>query len=340
MSNHKHLRIALVGAGRLGRVHVGELRHEPDVQLVAICDIEQQRATEVAAPLGARVYSDLPTLLANEQLDAAYICTPTDMHAELALACAEAGLHLFIEKPLELDLLAAARLVCTVEERGLMAMVGLHWRYSPGYTQAASLIDNQPVALVSMRWYWTRPPIRWMWDRQRAGGQIVDQIIHLIDASQGLVGPITRVYAAYNSRQVNSEPEFDNWDGYALTLHYQGGAVGTCAGTYGLFPEIRLGPQVDVALRDRLVRLSNIGATLYTPQGVEIWENSGAFRVGANRAFIAALREGNPAHIRTPLRIGLHSTAVALAANHSAQTGQVVDVDQFIAERTNGLLAV
>jgi len=338
MSNQRYLRIALIGAGRLGRVHLDILRQEPDVQLVAVYDADQQRSIEVAAPLEARVYRDLATLLTNERLDAAYICTPTDAHAELALQCAQAGLHLFIEKPLELDLLAAARLVRVVEERGLMAMVAFHWRYNLGYSQAARLIGDDPVALVTMRWYWTRPPIPWMWDRRRAGGQVVDQIIHLIDASQGLVGPINRVYAAYNSRQVNFEPEFDNWDGYALTLHYQGGAVGACAGTYGLFPEIQQGPQVDIALRDRLVRLTSKGVTQFTPAGGEEWPNSDSPYSAVNQAFITALREGNPAYIRTPLRDGLRSTAVTLAANRSAQTGQVVDLDWFIAEQTDGLL--
>lgn len=339
MNHQTNLRIAIVGAGRLGHVHACELQDVPDVRVTAVCDIDTQRADELAGALDAHSYGDLAALLANEALDAAYICTPTDTHAALALQCAEAGLHLCIEKPLDMDLRAAAQLVQAVERRGLLACVAFHWRYNQGYARAASLIADAPVALVNMRWYWTRPPIRWMWNRQRAGGQIVDQVIHLLDAAQGLVGPITQVYAAYNSRQVNGEPEFDNWDGYALTLRFQGGAVGTCAGTYGLFPEIQAGPQLDVALRDRLVRLTNAGAVQFTPGGVEAWSNEGGPYRGVNQAFVAALRTGDASYIRTPLRAGLRTTAVALAANHSAQTGQVVDVEQFIAERTDGLLA-
>lgn len=92
------------------------------------------------------------------------------------------------------------------------------------------------AALVNLRWYWTWPPLRWMWQRALAGGQLVDQSIHLLDVSRGLVGEIETVYAAYSARQANHEPEFDNLDGYAVTLHYRGGAVGVSAKHLCLVP--------------------------------------------------------------------------------------------------------
>ena len=190
-----------------------------------------------------------------------------------------------------------------------------------------------PIALVNLRWYWTRPPIPWMWDRHQAGGQIVDQNIHLVDVAQGLAGEIETVYAAYSRRQVNFEPGFDNWDGYALTMRFKNGAVGNCAGTYGLFPEIQIGPAADFALRDRLVRVTDKGAAHYTPSGVEEWANSGPFHAGVDQAFINAVATGDRSHVTATLRDGLRSTAATLAANHSAETGEVVNLDQFIQER-------
>jgi predicted dehydrogenase len=196
------------------------------------------------------------------------------------------------------------------------------------------LIAGEPVALVNLRWYWTRPPLRWMWDRALAGGQLVDQSIHLLDVSRGLVGEITTLYAAYSSRQVNHEPDFYNWDGYAVTLHYAGGAVGVSASTYGLFPEIQEPPRVDIALRDRLVRLTDKGLLVFTPQGVQEFPNPEPLHRPLDRAFLAAVRSGDSAHLRSSLRDGLLSTAVALAGNRSAACGRPVDVAAFLEEAT------
>jgi predicted dehydrogenase len=171
-----------------------------------------------------------------------------------------------------------------------------------------------------------------MWERKLAGGQLVDQSIHLLDVSRGLAGDIDTVYAAYSARRANHEPEFDNWDGYAVTLHYTSGAVGVSASTYALFPEIQEPPRADFSLRDRLVRITDRGLHLFTPAGVQEWPNPEPLHRPLNRAFIAAVRTGDAAYIRTPLRTGLLSTAVALAANRSAACGLPVNVAAFLAE--------
>lgn len=326
------IRIGFIGAGRMAHVHAGHLNAETDVQIVAACDHGSGRAQEFALEHGASAYSDYRTMLDEQTLDAVYICTPTATHVEIAQECVERDLHIFIEKPLDLDLGAAVRLERAVQKRRLVAMTAFQWRYSPAYRRARDLIAGEAVALVTLRWYWTRPPIRWMWDRSAAGGQIVDQNIHLIDASQGLAGDVETVFAAYNSRQVNFEPEFNNWDGYALTLKYRGGAVGTCSGTYALFPEIQRRPAADFCLRDRMIRITDQDVTLFTPEGTRTWQNNEALHRGVNRSFVAAVRAADPSLIETSLAVGVRSTAVTLAANRSAQTGHPVNVDEYLME--------
>lgn len=326
------LHIGFIGAGRMANVHAGLIALEPDVRIVAATDIDAARAEAFATKWGGAAFTDHRAMLEQTPLDAVYICTPTTQHAAIGLDCLEFGVALYVEKPLDLDLHTARRFVDAAEVQGALAMTGFQWRYSEGYRRAEELIGDDPIALVNLRWYWTRPPIRWMWDRAQAGGQIVDQNIHLVDVGSGLAGEVKMVYAAYNERQANYEPEFVNWDGYALTLHFGKGAVGVCAGTYALFPEIQLEPAADFALRDRLVRITDKRVQLYTPGGVETWPNTEPLHRGVNRAFIAAVRTGDRAHIRTPLHTGLLSTATVLAANRSAQTGAPVNVAAFLAE--------
>jgi predicted dehydrogenase len=328
------LHIGFIGAGRMAHLHASFVHAEPDITIAAACDHGSGRAADFTRLYGARAYSSVEKMLDEQKLDAVYICTPTATHATLGLLCAERGIHLFVEKPLDLDLVAASRLRAAVEAQRLHAMTCFQWRYSPGYRRARDLIGEEPVALVALRWYWTRPPIRWMWARDAAGGQIVDQNIHLLDASQGLAGPVATVYAAYNERQVNHEPEFVNWDGYALTLRYEQGAVGTCSGTYGLFPQIQDRPTADFALRDRLIRLTDVDVTQMTPEGTRSWLNNEPLHRGVNHAFLQALRHDDGAWIETPLATGIHSTALTLAATQSAQTGRPVVLADFLAETT------
>jgi predicted dehydrogenase len=314
----------------MGNVHAGNLRNEEDVAIVAVCDRNLDRAQKMATDWDGRAYTTYQEMLAQETLDAVYVCTPTHNHGEIGLACVESGAALFVEKPVEIDLAAAMRLEEAARERGTIAAVAFHWRYSRGHDEAKRLLGQDPVALVNLRWYWTRPPIQWMWQRDLAGGQIVDQNIHLVDLSQALAGEIETVYAAYNSRQANFDEGFDNWDGYALTFRYKSGAVGNCAGTYALYPEIQDRPTADFAQRDRLVRVTDQGAELLTPDGTQSWANRGKFHAGVTSAFLQAIRRGDPSPIRAGLAEGIRSTAVVLAANHSAQTGQVVNVDEFM----------
>ncbi len=329
-TSKRTLRIGLIGAGRMGSHHTELLRQEPDVQVVAACDLIPERAQKLADSWNGRAYTRYAEMLDREELDAVYVCTPTYNHAAIGLACVERDLPLFLEKPVDLDLGAAARLLQAAEERKTLVSVALHWRYTRGYEAAAQAMAGKPVSLVNLRWYWTRPPIPWMWDRAQAGGQIVDQNIHLIDLAQALVGDITHVHAFYNEKQTNFDEGFDNWDGYAVSFRFRNGAVGLCAGTYSLFPEIQAGPTADFALRDELLRITDRGAARFTAEGVDEWSNEGPFRLGVNRAFIAAVRTGDHSLVRSTLQAGFRSTAVALAANHAAQTGETVDVDAYI----------
>ncbi|MBE2236242.1 MAG: Gfo/Idh/MocA family oxidoreductase [Caldilineaceae bacterium] len=325
------IRVGFIGAGRMANLHANLIAKEPDVQIAAAADADAARSAAFVQKWGGVAFSDHRAMLEQARLDAVYICTPTTHHAAIGLDCLPYGVALYVEKPLDLDLHLARRFVEAADADQTLAMTGLQWRYSEAYRRAEELIGDEPIALVNLRWYWTRPPIRWMWDRALAGGQIVDQNIHLIDVGSALAGDITTVYAAYNEQQANHEPEFANWDGYALTMRFARGAVGVCAGAYALFPEIQFEPAADFTLRDCLVRITDKRVQRYTPSGVETWANTEPLHRGVNRAFIAAVRSGDRSHICTPLHNGLTSTAAVLAANRSAQTGAPINVAAFLA---------
>ncbi len=328
------MRVGIIGAGRMATTHARELA-QLGVEIAAVSDLIPERAEAFAAQYGATVCPSDRALVAADRLDAVYITTPTRAHADQVVLAAERGLAVFVEKPLALSVADAARAARAVERGGVIACVGYHWRYTEAVARAEALLQDAPIALLVCRWYWTLPPIPWLRAKDQGGGQIVDQVTHLIDLAQHFGGPIQTAYAAYTLNTYTPQ-EFHNWDGSAITYRFARGAVGAVEGTYALFPQIQERPALDIITRERLLRITPEGLAVHTPGGVEAFPNTRPFYRGLNEAFVQAVQTGNPALVKTPIRAGLRSLAATLAANHSATTGQVVDLDAYIHTETGG----
>jgi hypothetical protein len=123
-----------------------------------------------------------------------------------------------------------------------------------------------------------------------------------------------------------------NWDGYSLSFKHAHGAVGSLRCTYALFKEIAdlQPPRVDLVACELFLRITPAGLTVVTPQGKQECPNSGEHHFGVNRAFVSAVDKGDAALIRSSVPETLRSLALTLAANESAQTGQPVELDQFM----------
>lgn len=299
---------------------------------MAVADQTGWRAKELATPCGAVVYEDWQEMLQRARLDAVYVLTPTGAHAEQVIAAVQRGLAVFVEKPLALTMADAWRMCQAVEEAGVLTCVGYCWRYSQGILKAREILGERPLALTSAEYLWTLPPVLWIRNKELGGGQIVDQMTHLIDLCQLFGGPITEVYAAYTLNTYTDE-EFHNWDGYALSWKHASGAVGSGHSTYALFPEIEkfAESKVDLAARNLFLRATPSGLTVVTPEGTETYPNSGVFHAGVNRAFISALLTGDHSYVTSSIPRTFRSFAVTLAAGEAARTGKPVNLDAFIA---------
>jgi predicted dehydrogenase len=315
----------------MSNTHANCLAKIPEAKIVAVADVMSERAQTLAQCTGATAYTDYGVMLNDEKLDAIYICTPTGSHAEQAIAVAERHLPFFVEKPLALTMADAWRVARAVEQTGVMSCVCHHWRYSNAVIRAQQILGDRPLALTSAEWLWTLPPILWLRDKDWGGGQVVDQTTHLTDLCQLFGGPVTTVYAAY-TLNTYTDAEFHNWDGYSLSFKHAGGAVGSLRCTYGLFTEIAdfQPPRVDLVARKMLLRITPTELTVVTPQGKQEYPNSGEHHFGVNRAFVSAVDKGDAALIRSSVPETLRSLALTLAANESAQTGQPVELDQFM----------
>jgi predicted dehydrogenase len=197
------VRIGMVGAGAVAARHVRNLLAMDGVELAAVADPALGRAKELAAEAGAAAYPDHMELLAAERLDAVYICVPPFAHGGPELAVIDAGLPMFVEKPVAIDQGTAAEIAARLAGRPLLTCTGYHWRWLDIFDRAAELLAARPARLVQCSWLDKVPPPPWWLRRDGSGGQTIEQTTHVLDTARGLAGEVTEVHA-FGSRAASN----------------------------------------------------------------------------------------------------------------------------------------
>ncbi|MCB1341279.1 MAG: Gfo/Idh/MocA family oxidoreductase [Pseudooceanicola sp.] len=221
------VRIGLVGAGLIGRRHAEAIRTAKGVVLAGIADPASGTA-DLAAAHGVPCHRTLEAMLAAGGLDAVYLATPNQMHAEGALACIAAGLPVLVEKPLASDLDGARRIVAAGEMAAVAVATGHHRRHNPLIARARGLIDEGRLgAIASVTGSaWFRKPDDYFdaeWRRRKGAGPVYLNLIHDIDLLQHFCGPITQVQAMESNAQRGNEVE----DTAVILLRFASGTLGT-----------------------------------------------------------------------------------------------------------------
>ena len=220
-------RIAIVGAGLIGKQHIERIERTPGVALAAIVDPAPQ-ARDVAAAHGVKWFPDLASLLADERPDAAIIATPNQLHVANGLECVDAGLPMLVEKPLAEDVESGARLVEAAESARVPLLVGHHRRHNPLVQEAKAIIGSGRlgrITAVNAQWWLLKPDDYFdvAWRREPGGGPILINLIHVIDDLRNLCGEITAVQAL----ESNAMRLFPVEDTAAAIVRFASGAIGT-----------------------------------------------------------------------------------------------------------------
>lgn len=173
------LRVAVVGAGVMGRHHATNYATLPFVQLVAMVDVETAKHHEVKQAFSCAAYATVAELLANEQIDAASVAVPTSLHFEVTQALLAAGVHVLVEKPVATELAQAHALTALSREKGLVLQVGHITRFYSAVQMLTREVDA-PYLIEARR---LSPS-----QRVKDVGVVLDLMIHDIDIVLGLVG--------------------------------------------------------------------------------------------------------------------------------------------------------
>ena len=328
---------AVLGAGRIGQVHGRAVASVPGATLVAVADALPEAARALAGAHGAKVRS-MQEIVAADDIDAVIICTPTDTHADLIETFARAGKAVFCEKPVDLDVARARRVIEVIEETGTPLMVGFQRRFDPDFRALRAEIDAGTIGAVEMVTLTSRdpgpPPLDYI---ARSGGIFRDMTIHDFDVARWMLGEeVETVMAAASNLVDPGIGGAGDWDSVNVILRTATGKQATITNSrrasYGYDQRIEVhGSKGSVAAenthRARITVATGAGYT--RPPLLDFFMSRYTEAYAAEiAAFVAALTDGTP--MPTTGHDGLMALALAEAAVRSVAEGRAVAVAEVL----------
>ena len=338
--------IGIVGTGVIAVTHAAAIDPLPGARLVAATDVVPERAREFAAQHGCAAEPTLDALLARDDVDVVAVCVPSGLHAEVGVPAARAGKHLIVEKPIDVSLAAADRLIEAADAAGVAMTVISQHRFDPGLVELRHLIDAGALGRLllgeaSTKWfrsqaYYDSGPWRGTWALD--GGSLMNQGIHYVDLLRWSMGPVAEVSAVYATQNHDVEVE----DTALAVLRFASGAVGTLVSSTVVYPGfaqrlevsgtggtvvVEDGAIVRSELTDDAAQLGLRGTRLPRPAAEPgAAANAAALGVSSHSAqiadLLAAVDEGRPPAITG--RDGRDTLEVIRAVYESAGEGRPV----------------
>ena len=309
----------IVGCGVIAPAHAEALASLSNARLVAVTDVVADKAKAFALDQGVTWEPDLATLLGRPDIDVVSVCVPSGRHAEVGEQVARAGKHLVVEKPIDVTLSAADRLLSAVREAGVRLTVVSQRRFDPGLVELRALVDQGRLGRLvlgdaKIKWYrsqayYDSADWRGTWALD-GGGALMNQGVHWVDMLRWIMGPVAEVSALCATQCHEIEVE----DVALAILRFESGAVGTIEVTTAVFP----------GLTERL-EVSGTGGTVVVEAGrISIRQLvDEAPDVGTHGLAPGAVLDHGPGAAGDPadLGIGAHAAQLAdfLAALESGQ---------------------
>jgi UDP-N-acetyl-2-amino-2-deoxyglucuronate dehydrogenase len=233
---------ALIGCGKAGAIHAQALRKLPESRFVAVCDADRTWSQAFADRYGARAYVDAKEMLHAPDVQMVSICTPHPTHARLAVAAAQAGVHVLLEKPMAISLRDCDLAIAAAEELGVKLGVVSQRRFYEPVQRVKHAIEEgrigRPILanLVVMGWrgedYYRLDPWRGKWETE-GGGVLVNQTSHHLDLLEWFMGPIEELFGYWDNL---NHPGIEVEDTAVAVLRFENSALGTILVSNSLTP--------------------------------------------------------------------------------------------------------
>jgi myo-inositol 2-dehydrogenase/D-chiro-inositol 1-dehydrogenase len=193
------LNIGFIGCGGIARHHASRLANIRSARIVATADTSAEAAAGFAKDFGAAAhYTDYKDLLARDDVQAVFVCTPTFLHAAPVIAAAKAGKHIFCEKPMSLKVAEAKRMAAACDKAGVHLTIGFVRRFDAQWGKLKQVIQSGAVGRPVI-WRFSadgKPANPWFRDVNKGGGPLMDGAVHNYDFALQIFGPVESVQAS------------------------------------------------------------------------------------------------------------------------------------------------
>ncbi len=337
----KKVRIGLIGAGRIGKLHGDNIaKAMPNAVLEAVADpFLNEEMIVWANELGCRkCYKDATDIFMDADIDAVFICSSTDTHADFMIAAARAGKHVFCEKPIDLDLHKIRLAIKACEDANVKLQVGFVRRFDKNHKAVHDVIasgemGNPHIVKVTSRDP-EEPPMEYV---KVSGGIFTDMMVHDFDMVRYLSGDEVTEVSAYGTVCINEEfKKYDDVDTAIVMLKFEKGAIGVIdasrAARYGYDQRVEVHCDKGCVQDDNVL---NSSIKISTLEGVQVEKPHWFFLQRYNDAFIAETIAFVECIINDTAPLvsgadGLMPVAIAMAAKKSLKEGRAVKISEIL----------
>ena len=327
------LKTGLIGCGKFANKHLANLVSMPEkFEIAVFCDIVKENAEQYAQKYSggkAGVYSDYHEMFDKTPLDLVLICLPPFGHGDEVEAAADHGVNILIEKPIALTSDHAWKMVKAVEKAGIKSQVGFMFRFGAAIEKLKSMIEDGSagqVGLMSARYFCNALHAPWWRMREKSGGQITEQVIHMVDLMRYLMGDPLTVFSIQNNLFHRSVENYTIEDTSGTVMEFKDGGVGVIFASNNAIPGKWINDYhiVTQNLTAEFVDANN--ATFNHTAGQEVRTET----ISSNENYYLrevldlyhAITENTTT--RTPIQEGARSLDLALAITRSAMTKKPV----------------
>lgn len=331
------LLVGLIGGGKMGRSLARGVAAADAARVVAVCDPAEGVAKAAAEEIGGgevAAYTDLGEMLARDDIGAVIVAVPNYLHAEVSMRAAEAGKHVFCEKPMALTVADARAMIEACESAGVKLMIGQVLRYMPPHVWVLDLIRSgdlgKPFGMQVTRigGGWSgRFVAPWRLERETSGGPLFEINAHEIDLMRQVLGEAKTVYASMDNYVT---PEVDYEDFVHLVINFQAGGRGALlaghAAKLGAYDGKIFLTRGTIMFSHQLRQIRWV-AEGEEPRTTGYDEAAEGYEPGVQREvreFVEAVLDGT--EVTIPGIDGLRNTEIAQAAGISAASNRVVEL--------------
>lgn len=340
------LRVAVIGCGSIAQHrHLPEYKANKNVELVAVCDIKEERALEVAEKFGAKAYKSYEELLSGGGVDAVSVCTPNYLHAPITIAALNAGVHVLCEKPMATSKQEAEAMIAAAKESGKKLMIAHNQRFVPSHQKARKLIESGEIGRIySFRTAfghggpegWSVDGKEsWFFKKEKAFvGAMGDLGVHKTDLLRYLLGEEIVEVGSFVETSAKDFADVD--DNAVCILKTESGIIGTLAASWAYVSKednstIIYGEKAILRLEDDpvnslVVQYKNGEVVNYQLGRIQSNEEGGQNNSRVINLFVDAVVNNQEPPV--PGEEGMKSLNVILAALESNETKQIVRVNE------------